>query len=969
MVQQYELGSPQGTALLALAEAYPRIPDRSTAARLLAERLQPDWRAAPACASPAAQTARLALQFARALIVARGRPRMTLAILARPLINALLGQLARQYICGRTIDQALRRRARLAGGARSGAPTLKYSFDMLGEAAVSAGDAVRYRDSYYRTISALAACADRSTSAHRNDGVSIKLSALDCRYEPLQRSQVVPRLIRVVTMLALAARAGNIALTIDAEEAERLELSLEVIEAVAGHADLSGWSGLGLAVQAYQRSALDVIAWAEQLARRTRLTLGLRLVKGAYWDAEIKRAQELGLAAYAVYTRKLVTDVNYLACARALLDCPHLYPAFATHNPQTAATIRRWCADRREWEFQRLYGMGAGLYETLVLDEGLRCRVYAPVGDYAQLLPYLIRRILENGANAGFVHRLAVGGGDDGTLLADPAAALLDTPSMESEVIAMPSQLYPDRLNSAGIDLSSREQVHSLLQRMALTWATAQHAAPIIGGRQLSGPGREVRDPADARRVIGTVTSALPAQVTEAFERAAAAQPGWAARDVQERCACLARMADLLEAQRDALMALMIREAGKCIPDALAEVREAVDFCRYYAVQAREWMAPVALPGPTGEHNELRWEPRGTFGCISPWNFPLSIFIGQISAALVTGNAVMAKPAPQTPLVAAAAVRLLLQAGVPADVIALLPGDDTIGAAITADPRLAGVAFTGSISTARRIAHTLLGGEAAGEARPLVPLLAETGGVNAMLVDSSALSQQVVADVVTSAFRSTGQRCSALRLLCLQQDIAASTLELLIGAMRELRTGDPADPATDVGPVIGSDARRSIEAYLDGLSPGQILYRAPLPASLAAGCFVAPTLVQLRAPQDLRCEVFGPVLHVVTWRSGEFDGLIDRINASGYGLTMGLQTRLAERIEQVRRRAHVGNLYVNRSIIGAVVGSQPFGGERLSGTGPKAGGPHYLTRFMTERTVTINTAAIGADVELARRAT
>ena len=977
-------------ALLALAEAYPRIPDRATAARLLAERLRADWRAAPASSSASVtaasvNAASVALQFARTVIVGGGgRPRMGLAMLARPAVNALLGLLAKHYICGRTIEQALRRtrggrgtrgtRGREDSGAVGGAvaaaaPAFRYSFDMLGEAALTSDDVARYLDSYHRVISALAASADRAGSARGNDGVSIKLSALDCRYESLQRAQAVPRLIHIVTTLARAARAGNIELTIDAEEADRLEMSLEVIEAVAADPDLSGWDGLGFAVQAYQRSALKVIEWAERLACRTGLTLGVRLVKGAYWDAEVKRAQELGLAAYPVYTRKLVTDVNYLACARALLDCAHLYPAFATHNPQTAATIRVWCAQRRDWEFQRLYGMGAGLYEPAVLDEGLRCRVYAPVGDYAQLLPYLIRRIFENGANAGFMHRLAVGDVDDDALLADPAAALRATPWTESEVIVMPQQLFPDRPNSAGIDLSDREQTRTLLQHMAMSWATAQHAAPIIGGREVSGPSCEVHDPADAQRVVGTVVQALPTHVAEAFERAARAQPGWAGEDVEVRAACLARMADLLEAQRDALMALMIREGGKSILDALAEVREAVDFCRYYAVQGREWMAPVALPGPTGEHNELRWEARGTFGCISPWNFPLSIFIGQISAALVTGNAVIAKPAPQTPLIAAAAVRLLLQAGIPPDVIAFLPGADDIGAAITADPRIAGVAFTGSISTAKRIARALLGDEAAGAARPLVPLLAETGGLNAMVVDSSALAQRVVADVVTSAFRSTGQRCSALRLLCLQQDIASSTLELLIGAMRELRVGDPADPATDVGPVIDADARRSIEDYLAGLSPGQILYRAPLPAQLTAGCFVAPTLVRLQTVEELRCEVFGPVLHVVTWRAGELERLIDRINASGYGLTMGLQSRLAERIEQVRRRAKVGNLYVNRSIIGAVVGSQPFGGERLSGTGPKAGGPHYLTRFMTERTLTINTAAIGADVELARKAT
>ena len=955
-LQQYGIQTAEGLALLTLAEAYLRIPDAAMAAKLIAEKFTDgDWRSHRG-ASPSWRVNALTRGLMLARWMLSGAPRT--AHLMRPLVAMSMQILGRQFVFGRDMRQALRRAAR-----RELRP-FSFSYDMLGESARSDADAQRYLAAYHDAIVAVGQRADRCAASACNDGISVKLSALNCRYEPRQRAHAVPELIDTVTALARAARQQNIGLTIDAEESDRLDMSLAVIAAVAADPRLKGWDGFGFAVQAYQRCAPALIDWADVLALRCGLRLSVRLVKGAYWDVEIQRAQQLGLAGFPVYTRKCATDVSYLACARRLLDAKGLFPAFATHNAHTAATILHWSSGRSEFEFQRLHGMGAGLYEQLISEAQVRCRIYAPVGGYAELLPYLVRRILENSANAGFVYQLASPNISDERLLLDPVTQLQRTPALENEAIVAPKDLYPDRSNSAGIDFSDPAETRGLLARMAGTWAREQRAAPLVGGRQMQGIGVALRDPAHVERVIGTFVAASPAHLAQALELAHSAQPQWAALCVDTRADCLMRVADLLERERDMLMALAVREAGKSIDDALAEVREAVDFCRYYAVQARHLMQPVSLPGPTGEFNELRWAARGTFACISPWNFPLAIFLGQVAAALVTGNAVIAKPAPQTPLIAAAAVRLLLEAGVPPGVIAFLPGDDQIGAALVCDPRLAGVVFTGSNATARRIARALL----ADETRPIVPLIAETGGLNAMLVDSTALLERAVGDVMSSAFHSAGQRCSALRLLCLQEDIAPLTLRMLIGAMARLRIGDPSDIDTDVGPVIDASAKHSLEAYVASLGPQQILYRCALPAQAAGGHFVAPTLVRLGRIEDLRQEVFGPVLHVVTWRAGELEQTIDRINASGYGLTMGLQTRLRQHTEQVRRQARVGNLYVNRSMIGAVVGSQPFGGEGLSGTGPKAGGPQYLTRFMTERALSIDTTAAGGNVQLLRDA-
>jgi RHH-type proline utilization regulon transcriptional repressor/proline dehydrogenase/delta 1-pyrroline-5-carboxylate dehydrogenase len=891
--------------------------------------------------------------LARSLVAAAP----SLAWLLRPGVALSMLLLGRQFVFGRNIAQALRRSHQ-----RELRP-FGFSYDMLGEAARTDADARRYLDGYHAAVAAVGARADRRGSSSRNDGISVKLSALDCRYEPLQRAHAVPALIAALSGLARAARECNIGLTIDAEEHERLEMSRAVIEAVAGDRQLQGWDGLGLAVQAYLRQAPQMIDWAHGLAQRTGMGLTVRLVKGAYWDGEIERAQQLSLAEFPVHTRKCMTDVSYLACARRLLGAPGLLPAFATHNARTVATILHWTRGRRDLEFQRLHGMGAGLYEPLMRQGAVRCRIYAPVGGYAELLPYLVRRILENGANAGFVYQLANPEIDDEQLVGDPVTQCQRAGSLENEAILAPQQLFPERLNSAGFDFADATATAALLARLAHHWAQPQRAAPVIDGREQAGEAAALPDPSQPARVAGTVIAATTLQLEQALSLARREQPRWAAAGVESRADCLTRAADLLERERDALMALAVREAGKTVTDALAELREAVDFCRYYALQARRLIKAARLPGATGERNELSWAPRGVFACISPWNFPLAIFLGQVTAALVTGNAVIAKPAPQTPLIAHRAVRMLLEAGVPAGVLAFLPGDDALGAALVGDPRLDGVVFTGSNATARRIAQALL----ADDSRPLLPLIAETGGLNAMLVDSTALLERAVGDALASAFQSAGQRCSALRLLCVQEEIAPPLLTMLTGAMAKLRIGDPADPDTDVGPVIDAAARQQLESYVAGLPAAQILYRCALPAGLS-GHFVAPTLVRLQHIEDLRREVFGPVLHVATWRAGELEDAVQRINASGYGLTMGLQTRLGRHVELVQRLARVGNLYVNRTMIGAVVGAQPFGGEGLSGTGPKAGGPQYLTRFMTERAISIDTTAAGGNVELLRDA-
>ncbi len=956
---RYQLDSEEGLALMSLAEAFLRVPDAATADLLIRDRIgSADWDAAEPAGSLLLASANWGLVIARSLVEEEGPASPLRRLIARagePFVRtavaAAMKLMARVFVMGRTIEEAL---------ARAREPQYRgfaVSFDMLGEAARTEADAARYDQAYRAAIEAVG-----RAEAAAGHSVSVKLSALHPRYETAQAERAVPVLVERVRVLARLAAASGVPLAIDAEEQDRLLLSLEIIEAVARDPALAGWDGLGLAVQAYGKRARPLIDWADALAHATRRRIGVRLVKGAYWDAEVKRTQEAGLADYALFTRKAATDVSYLACARAMLERPRIHAAFGSHNALTVATILEWAEEAhgpnwRDFEFQRLHGMGEGLYERLVEEEGYRCRLYAPVGGHRDLLAYLVRRLLENGANSSFLHQLADAAMSDAELLADPAEKIAAVGGSRHPAIPLPPDLFrPERANARGFDLADPAVRDALEAEIAAARSLPHHAAP---GRLRAPAGRAARpvvNPADPGETIGTVVEAEPADIEAALACAAAAQRAWNAEGADARAAALERLADRLEADHAALLALLQAEAGKTLPDAVAELREAVDFCRYYAARARPLMAPLALPGPTGETNRLTLAGRGVWATIAPWNFPLSIFLGQAVAGLVTGNAVVAKPAPQTPLVAARAIAHSHAAGIPEDVLHLLPGGAEVGAALVADRRVAGVAFTGSTATARRIARTLLeDGE-----RPLVPLIAETGGLNAMIVDSTALPEQVVADVITSAFRSAGQRCSALRLLLLQEDVAGPILEMLMGAMDCLCVGDPARRATDIGPVIDAGARARLCAYLEWQA-GRILHQLEVPP---AGWFVPPTVIRLESIEALREEWFGPILHVATWKAGALAETVARVNASGFGLTMGLHSRIAAVARQVEAEAKVGNLYVNRAMVGAVVGSQPFGGEGLSGTGPKAGGPFYLPRFCVERAVSIDTTSAGGNATL-----
>ena len=932
-LHQYRLNTAEGVALLSLAEAFLRVPDAATADLLIRDKLgAPDWSEHLGDSDSAlVNSATWGLVITRALVGEDGRASVLKRLIARagePFVRQAVGAAMRLmgqvFVMGRTIDEALSR----AGDKDNRGFTA--SFDMLGEAARTAEDGQRYFESYMAAIAAVGRHAKRDSAITQRHSISVKLSALHPRYETAHAASCVPALTTMLNQLADAAAAAGIGLTVDAEEQERLAMSLDIIAAVAKQPrpGVNGpWGGFGMAVQAYGKRARAVIAWAGALAGETGEQLTVRLVKGAYWDSEIKRTQENGLADYPLFTRKAATDVSYLACAADMLADTRLYPAFATHNALTVATILEWATQsgRKDFEFQRLHGMGEGLFERLVQQDGWRCRTYAPVGGHRDLLAYLVRRLLENGANSSFVHQLADENVSDADLLADPAVRIAAVGGAPHPSIPLPAALYGDtRRNSAGLDLAEAETL------AATTAHVAGFAAPPA-------------PPADSED-----------QVRATIAAAHAAFPAWARLPVATRAATLDRLADLLERDRLDLMAVLVKEAKKTMPDALAEVREAVDFCRYYAAEARRIMVPTLLPGPTGEKNELILAPRGVFAAIAPWNFPLAIFLGQVAAALVAGNAVVAKPAPQTPVIAAMARRLALEAGVPAEVFGLVTGGGEAGDALVRDPRVMGVAFTGSTATARRIARALLDDDS----RPLVPLIAETGGINAMIVDSTALTEQVVADVITSAFRSAGQRCSALRLLLVQEDVAERTLAMLKGAMDCLQLGDPADPATDVGPVIDAAAFERLETYRQS-QKSRWVHALPGRDGL-----IPPTIIRLDKPTDLKAEWFGPILHVATWPSGKLAETVAAVNASGFGLTMGLHSRIASVAAEVTALAEVGNLYVNRSMIGAVVGSQPFGGEGLSGTGFKAGGPHYLYRFLTERTVSTDTTSAGGNATL-----
>ena len=971
-MREYDLSSEEGVVLMCLAEALLRIPDSDTAEKLISDKLSDaNWEAHLGRSdSLFVNASTWGLMLTGRIVRVRGSKDRdigsTLARLANrsgePVIRLAIRQAMRimghQYVMGRSIKGALDRAEKRSNR------RFRHSFDMLGEAALTAEDAQRYRKAYEAAIQAIGEQAG-TDSVFAAPSISVKLSALHPRYEVAKQSRVLAELTPILRDLARLAHTHGIALTVDAEEADRLMLSLRVFEQVLGDDQLAGWDGLGLALQAYQRRAFSAIDWLADRARRSGHRLPIRLVKGAYWDTEIKLAQMEGLPGYPVFTRKANTDLSYLACAKKLLSMPEqFYPQFATHNAHTIATVAELASDGQEFEYQRLHGMGQELYEE-VLDSSryqAHCRVYAPVGDHKDLLPYLVRRLLENGANTSFVNRIVDESLPPEDVVADPLEALEGLETIAHPRIPPPEALFgTHRKNSRGINFAQQPALDELKRAMDRFADHQWTAKPLGPGSQGAADAHCLRMPADTHRSPGQVHWSDPECLDTVIRGLTAAQKDWDRRDVEERARILENLADRLEANRAELMALCSLEAGKSLRDGIAEVREAADFCRYYAALARETMAqPEVFVGPTGEHNEMRLHGRGVVLCISPWNFPLAIFLGQISAALVTGNTVIAKPAEQTPLIAHRAVELAYEAGVPEQALALLPGTAELGARLTRDPRLAGVLFTGSTNTARRINQTL-----AERDGPLAMLIAETGGQNAMIVDSSALPEQVVRDVISSAFLSAGQRCSALRILCVQEDIADHLLTMLAGAMRELRIGDPGLLATDVGPVIDQGQLEMLERHVRRMEEtGRLIARARRPEDLPEGHWFSPVAIEIDRIDQLDGEIFGPVLHVLRFKARHLDQLIDQINGTGFGLTLGIHSRIDRVQRHIMERAAVGNAYVNRNMTGAVVGVQPFGGEGLSGTGPKAGGPHYLARLCTERTRTINTAAVGGNASL-----
>jgi RHH-type transcriptional regulator, proline utilization regulon repressor / proline dehydrogenase / delta 1-pyrroline-5-carboxylate dehydrogenase len=968
-LHEYSLSTEEGLALMVLAEALLRVPDDATADRLIHDKLAQKGFTAHRMLSDAllVQASALALGVtARALRKDEAQNSFGLvADIARRIGVGAVRRAARQamqilgshFVLGRTIEEALAQAKIDQNGDR-------FSFDMLGEGARTAQDAEHYYAAYAHAIEAIGARADAASKIAKGDtparpGISVKLSALHPRFEANSRGRVLRELVPRVTSLAGLAKNFDIGFTIDAEEADRLELSLDVIEAVVAESSLSGWNGFGLAVQAYQKRAEAVLDHVFALAHRRDRHLTVRLVKGAYWDTEIKRAQERGLTDYPVFTRKAMTDLNYMACAQKLLDARgRIYPQFATHNALTLASLIERAGDNGGFEFQRLHGMGVELYRALRdIYPQIPCRIYAPVGTYRDLLAYLVRRLLENGANSSFVAQVTDPAVPAAALLRRPQALIGTAAQAGAPHLPLPDEIHgPERKSARGLEFGCGRDVEAL--SAALAAATHLEAAePIVAKNIDFGPSRSILSPIDGA-AIGRVTEASPTHVDAVVAASLAGFAEWSNTRAGLRAACLDRVAAMLDREAPHLLRLLQIEAGKTLDDAIAELREAIDFCRYYALEARRRLgAPLDLPGPTGETNRLLHIGRGPFACISPWNFPLSIFLGQIAAALAAGNSVIAKPAPQTPLIAAATVRLLHRCGVPIAALQLLPGDGALGAALVADPRIAGVVFTGSTQTGWRINRAL-----AAKDGPIVPLIAETGGINAMIADATALPEQVTDDAIASAFRSAGQRCSALRLLCLQEDVADTMIAMIKGAAQELTIGDPRDLATHVGPVIDRAAREKLDTYIEKTKGSVIAHYAG--AAPKRGFYVAPHIFELKRVADLGQEVFGPVLHVVRYKAQALDDLLDAIAGLDYGLTLGIHSRIDATIEKIVARRLAGNCYVNRNMIGAVVGSQPFGGFGLSGTGPKAGGPDYLIRFTREQVVTINTAAAGGNASL-----
>lgn len=975
-MHEYALTSREGVTLMCLAEALLRIPDAETADRLIRDKIGgADWeKHLGHSESWFVNASTWGLMLTGRVLDLDAQKRDWRGLLGKlvsrsgePVIRQAVSQamriMGRQFVMGRTIDEALKR------AEADEAKGYRHSYDMLGEAARTADDARRYFDAYAHAIETMGKSA-KAGDPIAGPGISVKLSALHPRFEFAQRSRAIREITPRLIELARMAKARGLGLTVDAEEADRLEPLLDILEATALDLSLRDWDGLGVAVQAYQKRAMAVIEWLGDLSRRGRRRIVVRLVKGAYWDTEIKLAQVDGLSGYPVFTRKPSTDVSYLACAKQLLKMPRqIYPAFASHNAHTIAAVEEMAETGQAFEFQRLHGMGEALYDTVweTSDDPHHCRIYAPVGSHEELLAYLVRRLLENGANTSFVNRIVDEDLPVRELVAHPVAQVAALASKPHPRIPLPRRLYgAGRLNSLGLDISDPQVLERLQGDLSREAAVERRAGPIVNGEAVPGEGRAVSDPSDRRRQIGTVIDCPPEVAQQALSAARAAQHGWEASGAEERAACLRRAADLYEEEMPALMALAIREAGKSVRDAVAEVREAVDFLRYYARRAEaEFKRPRKLPGPTGESNQISLHGRGVFLCISPWNFPLAIFTGQVSAALAAGNAVLAKPAEQTPLIAHHAVGLLHRAGVPGEVLQLLTGDGAaVAGPLLARPGLGGVAFTGSTDTARLIQRQI-----AGHDGPILPLIAETGGLNAMIVDSSALPEQVTRDVVVSAFQSAGQRCSALRVLFLQDDVADRTIRMIAGAMEELVVGDPALLSTDVGPVIDAEALDMLSRHGERMDrEARLLARTPLGANCEHGSFFAPCAYEVDSIEAIGGERFGPILHVVRFPGDRLDEVVDTINDTGYGLTLGVHSRIDATVRAVTARARVGNIYVNRNQIGAVVGVQPFGGEGLSGTGPKAGGPHYLHRFAVERVVSNDVTAVGGNAALMAQA-
>ncbi len=972
-LQQYSLETQEGIILMCLAEALLRIPDAATADALIEDKLSgAKWdehmsKSDSVLVNASTWGLMLTGKIVKLDKKLDGTPSNLLSRLVNRLGEPVIRQammaamkiMGKQFVLGRNMKEALKNSEdkRKLG--------YTHSYDMLGEAALTRKDAEKYYTDYANAITELGAQSYNENESPRPT-ISIKLSALHPRYEVANEDRVLTELYDTVIRLIKLARGLNIGISIDAEEVDRLELSLKLFQKLFNSEATKGWGLLGIVVQAYSKRALPVLVWLTRLAKDQGDEIPVRLVKGAYWDSELKWAQQAGEAAYPLYTRKAGTDVSYLACARYLLsDATRgaIYPQFASHNAQTVAAISDMAGDRNH-EFQRLHGMGQELYDTILAEAGAKAvRIYAPIGAHKDLLPYLVRRLLENGANTSFVHKLVDPKTPIESLVVHPLTTLTGYKTLANNRIVLPADIFgSDRKNSKGLNMNIISESEPFFAALEQFKNTQWQAGPLVNGKTLTGEHKTVVSPYDTTQTVGQVAFADKAAIEAAVVSAEAAFASWARTPVETRASALQKLADLLEENREELIALCTREAGKSIQDGIDEVREAVDFCRYYAVQAKKMMAkPELLPGPTGELNELFLQGRGVFVCISPWNFPLAIFLGQVSAALAAGNTVIAKPAEQTSIIGYRAVQLAHQAGIPVEVLQFLPGTGaTVGSAITADERIGGVCFTGSTGTAKLINRTLANRDGA-----IIPLIAETGGQNAMVVDSTSQPEQVVNDVVSSSFTSAGQRCSALRVLFLQEDIADRVIEVLQGAMDELVIGNPSSVKTDVGPVIDATAKANLDAHIDHIKQvGKLIKQMPLPAGTENGHFVSPTAVEIDSIKVLEKEHFGPILHIIRYKAAELSQVINEINSTGFGLTLGIHSRNEGHALEVADKVNVGNVYINRNQIGAVVGVQPFGGQGLSGTGPKAGGPHYLTRFVTEKTRTNNITAIGGNATL-----